>query len=164
MVDLNGTLLAQFINFFILAAVLGKFAYKPILKVMADRKNRIAADLDGAERARKAAEEMQNEYQTQLKNARAEAQVIVDKAVQQAEKETQAQLTAVREQINQEKDRARTEIANERESALREMREEVVSLSMAVAGKLLKKNMNNDLNAKLVADCIEKLDAQSVGR
>jgi F-type H+-transporting ATPase subunit b len=131
---------------------------------MADRKNRIAADLDGAEQARKAAEEMQNEYQSQLKNARAEAQVIVDKAVQQAEKETQAQLTAVREQINQEKDRARAEIANERESALREMREEVVSLSMAVAGKLLKKNMNNDLNAKLVADCIEKLDAQSVGR
>ena len=49
MVDLNGTVIAQFLNFFILVAILAKSAYKPICGVMEERKNRIANDLETAE-------------------------------------------------------------------------------------------------------------------
>ena len=138
MVSINGTLLFQFINFFVLVAILAKFAYKPLLKVLEDRRNKIASDLDNA------------------------AQAIVDKAVKQADKEAQAQLEAIRAQIAREKQIAQTEIANEREAAIREMRNEVVTLSVAVAEKLLQKNMDPDMNAKLVADCIDQLQTHRV--
>ena len=163
MVDLSGgTLLFQFINFFVLVAILAKFAYKPLLKVLEDRRNKIASDLDAAAQARETAAKLQAEYEAQLQNARSEAQAIIDKAVKQADKEAQAQLSAIREQIAREKQIAQAEIANEREAAIREMRNEVVTLSMAVAEKLLKKNLDADMNAKLVANCIDQLHGNHV--
>ena len=153
MVDINlGTLLFQIVNFFVLVGILAKFAYKPLLKVLEDRRNKIASDLDNAAQARQSAEQMKAEYEAQLSKARSEAQAIVDKAVKQAAKEGQAQLEAIRAQIAREKEVAQAEIANEREAAIRDMRNEVVTLSMAVAEKLLNKNMDSDMNAKLVAD------------
>jgi F-type H+-transporting ATPase subunit b len=160
LIDINGTLLIQFLNFFVLVAILAKFAYKPILKMLEDRRNKIVSDLNNAQAARDAAEKMKADYQDQIKNAHAEAQAIIDKAVKQADKEAQAQLASVRAQITREKEVAQAEIINEREAAIREMRNEVVTLSMAVAEKLLKKNMDTDMNAKLIADCIERIDAQ----
>lgn len=158
MVDINlGTLLFQIVNFFVLVGILAKFAYKPLLKVLEDRRNKIASDLDNAAQARQSAEQMKAEYEAQLSKARSEAQTIVDKAVKQAAKEGQAQLEAIRAQIAREKEVAQAEIANEREAAIRDMRNEVVTLSMAVAEKLLNKNMDSDMNAKLVADCIDQL-------
>lgn len=162
MVSINGTLLFQFINFFVLVAILAKFAYKPLLKVLEDRRNKIASDLDNAAKARETAEKIKADYEAQIRDARAEAQAIVDKAVKQADKEAQAQLEAIRAQIAREKQIAQTEIANEREAAIREMRNEVVTLSMAVAEKLLQKNMDPDMNAKLVADCIDQLQTHRV--
>ena len=146
MVDINFTLVIQFINFFVLVAILAKFAYKPILKVL--------------EEARLSAEKLKADYEAQLQKAHAEAQAIVDKAVKQADKEAQAQLDAIRSQIAREKEIAQAEIANEREAAIREMRNEVVTLSMAVAEKLLKKNMDTDMNQKLVAECLKQFDGQ----
>lgn len=96
MVSINGTLLFQFINFFVLVAILAKFAYKPLLKVLEDRRNKIASDLDNAAKARETAEKMKADYEAQIRDARAEAQAIVDKAVKQADKEAQAQLEAIR--------------------------------------------------------------------
>ena len=161
MVSLNGTLLLQFINFFILVAILAKFAYKPLLKVLEERRNKIAHDLDEAAKARQDAGKLKADYEAQIREAQAKAQAIVDKAVKQADKEAQAQLDAIRVQIAREKQIAQTEIANEREAAIREMRKEVVTLSMAVAEKLLKKNMDTDMNAKLVAECINQLQTNN---
>ena len=160
MVSINGTLIFQIINFVVLVAILAHFAYKPLLKTLADRREKIASDLDSAAKDREEAAKIKAEYETQMQNARAEAQAIIDKAVKQADKEAQAQLDAIRAQIDREKQVAQAEIKNEREAAIKQMRNEVVTLSMAVAEKLLQKNMDNDMNAKLVADCIQKLDAK----
>ena len=81
---------------------------------------------------------------------------------EEEKRSAQAQLEAIRAQIAREKQIAQTEIANEREAAIREMRKEVVNLSMAVAEKLLKKNIDSDMNAKLVADCIDQIQTQRV--
>ena len=110
MIDLNGTLLFQFVNFFILVAILAKFAYKPILKVLEDRRNKIATDISSAEEARATAEKLKADYEAQLQKAHMEAQAIVDKAVKQADKEAQAQLDAIRAQIAREKEIAQAEI------------------------------------------------------
>lgn len=160
MVSINGTLIFQIINFVVLVAILARFAYKPLLKVLEERREKISSDLDSAAKNRAEAEKLKADYEKQLQNARAEAQAIIDKAVKQADKEAQAQLDAIRAQIDREKQVAQAEIKNEREAAIKEMRNEVVNLSMAVAEKLLQKNMDTAINAKLVADCIQKLDAR----
>ena len=163
MVELNGTLIAQFLNFFILVAVLAKFAYKPLLQVMQERQERIEGDLKGAEEANARAQQLEAECKAQLQAARQEAQAIIEKAEKQIEADTAAQLTEVRAQIAREKDQAQQEIAREREAAMRRIREEVVTLSVALAGKVVGKNMDSDANARLINEAIKKLDGKSIG-
>ena len=61
MVNFNATLIAQVLNFLILVFILAKFAYKPLMKIMDDRKNKIAGDLAAAETAKTDAESIKAE-------------------------------------------------------------------------------------------------------
>ena len=151
MVDLSlGTILAQMLNFFILVWLLARFAYKPLLAIMTERKERIAKDLEAAEQARAEAEGFKADYAAQIANARIEAQQIVEKAVQEAENTTREQLSTAREPI-------------ERDRAMNSLRNEVVSLSVAMAGKVVAKDMNSETNTKLIEDAIRQLDSKTIG-
>lgn len=164
MVDLTlGTILAQMLNFFILVWILARFAYKPLVSMMQERKNRIAKDLADAQNARNEAEQFKADYVAQIANARQEAQQIVEKAVQQAEATTREQLAAAREQIEREKERARQDIVNERDRAMNNLRNEVISLSVAMATKVVAKDMDSETNTKLIEDAIAKLDSKTIG-
>lgn len=164
MVDLTlGTILAQMLNFFILVWILARFAYKPLVSMMQERKERIAKDLADAQAARNEAEQFKADYAAQIANARQEAQQIVEKAVQQAEATTREQLAAVREQIEREKERARQDIVNERDRAMNNLRNEVISLSVAMATKVVAKDMDSETNTKLIEDAIAKLDSKTIG-
>ena len=164
MVDLTlGTILAQMLNFFILVWILARFAYKPLVSMMQERKERIAKDLADAEAARDEAEQFKADYAAQIANARQEAQQIVEKAVQQAEATTREQLAVAREQIEREKERARQDIVNERDRAMNNLRNEVISLSVAMATKVVAKDMDSETNTKLIEDAIAKLDSKTIG-
>ena len=164
MVDLTlGTILAQMLNFFILVWILARFAFKPLVSMMLERKERIAKDLADAQAARNEAEQFKADYAAQIANARQEAQQIVEKAVQEAENTTREQLATAREQIEQEKNRARQDIAIERDRAMNSLRNEVVSLSVAMAGKVVAKDMNSESNTKLIEDAIRQLDSKTIG-
>lgn len=164
MVDLTlGTILAQMLNFFILVWILVRFAFKPLVSMMLERKERIAKDLADAQAARNEAEQFKADYAAQIANARQEAQQIVEKAVQQAEATTREQLAAAREQIEREKERARQDIVNERDRAMNNLRNEVISLSVAMATKVVAKDMDSETNTKLIEDAIAKLDSKTIG-
>lgn len=164
MVDLTlGTILAQMLNFFILVWILARFAFKPLVSMMQERKERIAKDLADAQVARNEAEQFKADYAAQIANARQEAQQIVEKAVQQAEATTREQLAAAREQIEREKERARQDIVNERDRAMNNLRNEVISLSVAMATKVVAKDMDSETNTKLIEDAIAKLDSKTIG-
>jgi len=152
LVDVNATLIAQILNFLVLLAILAKFAYKPLFKAMADRRNRIINDLDSAEQTRLDAEALKEQYAEQLAGARQEATEIVNKAnqiaqnlhdelVEQARVEQEALMANAKERIEQEK-----------QQALLDIRAEVIKLSTLIAGKIVNQKLNSDKDQKLVAD------------
>lgn len=163
MIDLNATLIAQIINFLLLVVVLTKVAYKPLMKALQDRQERITASIDQADRAKTEAEQLRKEYQEQLARARAEAQTIVEKATRLAEQTKDEIITAARAEHAKLLKEAQDEIARERQRALSELRGEVVTLSMAAAAKIIEKNLDSETNSKLVADFINKLDDKKIG-
>ena len=164
MVDLTlGTVLAQMLNFFILVWILHRFAYKPLVGMMNARKEQIANDLASAEQSRLEAEQIKADYAAQIAKARQEAQEIVEKAHHQAKVSTAEELAAARSQIETEKERARQDIAIERDRAMNSLRNEVVSLSVAMAGKVVAKDMNSETNTKLIEDAIRQLDSKTIG-
>ena len=156
MVDLTlGTILAQMLNFFILVWILARFAYKPLVSMMQERKERIAKDLADAQAARTEAEQFKADYAAQIANARQEAQQIVEKAVQQAEATTREQLAAAREQIEREKERARQDIVNERDRAMNNLRNEVISLSVAISVLIISQPYRFTIKVSQIASSIK---------
>ena len=152
MVDINATLIAQILNFLVLLAILAKFAYKPLLKAMDDRRNRIINDLDSAEQTRLDAEALKEQYAEQLAGARQEATEIVNKAnqiaqnlhdelVEQARVEQEAMMANAKERIEQDK-----------QQALLDIRSEVIKLSTLIAGKIVNQKLNSEKDQKMVAD------------
>lgn len=164
LVDLSpGTILAQMLNFFILVWILHRFAYKPLVGMMNARKEQIANDLASAEQSRLEAEQIKADYAAQIAKARQEAQEIVEKAHHQAKLSTAEEVAAARSQIENEKERARQDIVIERDRAMNSLRNEVVSLSVAMAGKVVAKDMNSETNTKLIEDAIRQLDSKTIG-
>lgn len=152
MVDINATLIAQILNFLVLLFILAKFAYKPLLQAMDDRRNKIINDLDSAEQSRLDAEALKQQYAEQLAGARQEATDIVTKAnqiaqnlhdelVEQARIEQEALMANAKERIEQEK-----------QQALLDIRSEVIKLSTLIAGKIVNQKLNSTGDQKLVSD------------
>lgn len=164
MVEINGTLLIQILNFIILVAILGHFCYKPLLKVMDDRTRRIQNDLDSAAADKADAAKLKESYEAQLKDAKAQAQEIVDKAVKEAKVQAQAQIDEAHAAIEKEKDQATRQIARERKEALDDLKSQVAALSCDIAAKIISKNMTPDTNDRLIAESIAKLDAKKAGK
>lgn len=151
MASINATLIAQILNFLILLAILAKFAYKPLLNVMEERRNRIANDLDSAEKTRLEAESLKAEYTKQLADARQQATEIVEKAnkiaqnlhdemVEQARVEKEEMMASAKERIEQEK-----------QQAMLDIRSEVIALSTMIAGKIVDQKLNSAEDQKMVA-------------
>ena len=163
MFNFNMTLVAQIVNFLILVLVLAKFAYKPLLKAMADRQARIAGDLASAEKERQAAEQLRLDLQQQMLETRAQAQAVIDKAIKTAEQMKQEILDEARAEHARMLKNAQLEITRQTDAAMAGIRSEVVALTVAAASKIIEKEMNTETNEKLVTDFIEKLDNAKIG-
>ncbi len=163
MIDINATILAQMLNFLILVVVLRAVAYKPIVKMLKDREDTIAASLKKADDDAAKAEAALKEYQDQLANARTKAQDIVDKAEKRAQEDHEAFVQATQKEIAQMKEAAEQQIQRERQQAVEQLKGEMITLSLAAASKIVSKNMDADENEKLIGDFIDQLDKDKIG-
>lgn len=157
MVNINATLIAQVINFLFLVFVLAKFAYKPLAKMMEERKNKIAGDLEAAEKAKASAEAIQKEYEDKLAAARQEAAAIIEnaqKAAQAAKDKAVADTKAEQERIIAD---AKAAIASDKKAAMDDVRAQVVDLAMAAAGKIIGQKLGTDEDKKLAGEIVDSV-------
>ena len=154
MVNFNATLIAQVLNFLILVFILAKFAYKPLMKIMDDRKNKIAGDLAAAETA-KTAESIKAEYAAKLAAARQEAQAIIDNARKTAQTAHDKILADTKAEQDQIVKTAKEAIALEKKQALSEIRAHVINLSLVAASKIVEQKLGSEEDKKLAGDIVD---------
>ena len=163
MIDLNATFFAQILNFLILVAILCALCYKPVVRMIKAREDKIAESLAKADSDVAEAEELKKDYQAQLAEAREKAQAIVDKAEKVAASNRETSLQDTKREIEQMKKAAQAEIQRDRERAADQLKKEIVALSLLAAGKVVEKNMEASENEALVGDFIDKLDKDKIG-
>ncbi|MBR5588792.1 MAG: F0F1 ATP synthase subunit B [Phascolarctobacterium sp.] len=157
MVNLNATLIAQILNFLFLVFVLAKFAYKPLLNIMEERKNKIAADLEAADAAKAEAEAVKSEYAAKLADARQEAQAIVEaarKSAQAAHDKIMAETKAEQDQVVAA---AKEAIELEKQKALADVRAQVISLSMMAASKIVEQKLGSEEDKKMAGEIVDSI-------
>lgn len=132
-----GFFLFQVFNFSILVILLYAWAYKPILKMLEQRKNKIAQGLEDARVAGEARANAEKEAKAIIAEAQATAASKVREATEKAEvaaKDVIAQAEAQAAKIREE---AMAEAAQERDRILMDLRGQVASLAIAAAQKLV---------------------------
>lgn len=145
------------INFFILLAILYKFAYNPILQMLDDRRNTIESSLRHAEEVRADVERMMNEAEASLMNARKEAQEIVARASKLGEETREEIVAKAKEEANAERARAIAEIQSEKEKALAELRDTAATLAIMAAEKVLGKAITVEDHQRMVKEFVNEV-------
>ncbi len=147
-------LIAQIVNFTVLLVILRLTLYKPILKMLDDRKQKISEGLNAAEIARAEAAAAQTNIQAQLDVARREGQEIVGNA-QQIAGRIQAE---AREESNRDRERAleraRAEIQLERDRAIADLRGEFADITVAAAEKVVGQSLDRQSHQRIIDEAL----------
>jgi F-type H+-transporting ATPase subunit b len=147
-------LVAQLVNFTFLLIVLRLLVYKPVLKMLDERRERIREGLSAADRGREQAAEASRDAQAQIEAARREGQNIVAAAQQAAQRvEEQGRADAVR-QSEAILERARAEIQLERDNAIAELRREFADLTIAAAEKVIGQSIDRGAHQRLIEEAL----------
>jgi len=145
------------ITFLILLTLLSKFAWKPLLNALEKREDEITNSLKNAEKARKELERLTTEGDEIIAQARSEAQAIVSEGKKAADQLKDSTLLKAKEEAVTNLEQAKEQIQVEKDKAIAEIKGEVVGLSLSIAEKLVKKNLNEEDNKSLINESLKHI-------
>ena len=143
-------LIAQIVNFTLLLVLLRLTLYKPILRMLDERKQKIAEGLNAAELARAEAAQAQANMQVQIDTARKEGQDLVANAqVIGARIQAEAREQAARDRETTV-ERARAEIQLERDRAIADLRREFAGITISAAERVIGQSLDAPAHQRII--------------
>jgi F-type H+-transporting ATPase subunit b len=146
------------VTFLVLLAALAKFAWRPLLEALERRQDAIRKSLDDAQKAKQELERLHVESQRILAAARSDADQILSA--------TRSDANRFREELKQKAQveaagivkNAERQIELETARALQQIRTEAVDLSVAIASKLLERNLTKEDNERLIEETFKQIE------
>jgi F-type H+-transporting ATPase subunit b len=145
-----GLLVSQLVNFTLLAVLLYLLLYKPVLRMLNQRKERISRSMADADAAREAAAQAQQEYDRRVADAQRRAQEIIAQAAQTGEQAGAEIKAAAQREADTIRQKAREDAAHERAQLLADVQKQIANLSMLAAERVLGQALEPDLQSKLI--------------
>lgn len=163
MMSINSTLLWTIVNFLVLIYLLQRYLYKPLLKIIDQRREKIQTDLDQAAEEKEKAAELTEKYQLRIERAREEAQEIISEAEKRGNERREEIVAEARQEAKKIKERATEEIKQAKRQALSQLREDVSKISLLIAQKFLEESVDKQRHQNLVEEFITQLDRDELG-
>ncbi|MCL4838221.1 MAG: F0F1 ATP synthase subunit B [Thermoanaerobaculia bacterium] len=152
-----GNAIWTLVIFLLVVLFLGKFAWGPLLKGLQSREEFIRSSLETAKRDREAAEARLQEYEAKLAAARTEAAGIVEEARRAGETLRRRLQDEAQAESRQTVERARRDISLATETAKRELHDYAGELAVAIAERVLGREIDRADHERLVAESIEEI-------
>ena len=130
------------IAFLIVLFLLKKFAWKPILKALNERETGIATSIATAEKVKVEMAEMKADNERLLQEAREERSIMLKEAKTTRDKIVAEAKEKAKIEANKIMDEATLQIENKKNAALIEVKNEIGNLAVAVAEKMLRKELS----------------------
>lgn len=137
-------------NVIILFVLLRIFLFKPINKIMDERTQSVQKNIDDAEKAKKEADELRQQYEDSISEAKEEASRIIMKAHDDAETERANIIQKSHDEADQIVNAASETIENERRRVLQQAQSQIADLAIEAASKIVGANLDDDKNRQLV--------------
>ena len=144
------------VNFLIVLVLLYLFAYKPILKLMDQRADRIRESLEAADLARQEAASSQEVIQEQINEARREGQRIMDQTREAADRFRTEEMDKARQEAEAFVERAKADIARERDTAIQEVRTSFGDLAITAAERVIRSSLDRTAHESLITQVLEE--------
>ena len=135
------------LSMLVMFTFLSYLLFKPVRKLLEDRKQRVADEQESAKNDRKEAAVYKEEYEQKLKEIDKEAQAILS----EARKEEAARIIT----------RANNEIELERKRALDDMKQEMISIASAMAGKVVAASIDTSVQDELIEETLKEMGEQT---
>jgi F-type H+-transporting ATPase subunit b len=158
--DLNpGLTLWTAITFLFLLIVLSRFAWGPIVKMLAERESTIRDAIESAKKERAEAERLLAEQKASLVKAQREAAELARRNQQEVEALRQELTARARKEADELVVTARQQIGEEISKARADLKAQVADLAIEAAGRLVKANLDDKTQRALVEEYIAQLPA-----
>lgn len=151
-------LLAQIINFGIIAFVLNKFLFKPILKMLSKRQDEIEEGLALTEKMKEEEDKVQQKREKLLDVARKDSQSILEEAKKQAKKMEKDILADAHKQASEVLEKAQAQAEQTRKDALKDMRSEAVEIALEMVKRVLPGTVSTADHRKLFSKQLDELE------
>lgn len=158
--DLN-EIYAGVIAFAVVFFVIWKFAAPAFNEMLENRQAAVVSELTAAENAKSEAQQLLDDYRSQLAGAQTEAARIVDEAKDSADALKADMVTKAEAEVAAIKTKAHADIAQERERVSSAVRQQVADLSLDVAEKVVGVSLDRDAQRQLVDQFINELGVKN---
>ena len=149
-------LITQVIGFVAIVVLLTWLLYKPLLRVLDQRSDKIKESLEASERAREEAAKSQEEMQQQLEESRAEGQQLIAQARDVADRFREEELAKAREEISAQRSRAEADIQRERDAAIEDIRREFAGLAVVAAERVIRRSLDDEGHEELIEQVLRE--------
>lgn len=143
-------LIAQIINFLILLAILYRFLYRPLLKMLSDRTKKIEKGIKDAQDAQIKLAEITEKEKAVLGEAKKEAQNIIMQAEKTANEQKEDTKIKAKSEVESIIKEAKLQIASEKTNMINEAKKEVAELAISIAEKILKEKIDRKKDQQLI--------------
>ena len=144
-------------TFLVLLTALAKFAWRPLLQALEARQDTIRKSLADAEKARQELERLNQESEAIIRQARVDAETIVGASRADAERLRGEMRDKARAEADGILKNAERQIQLETARAIEQIRHEAADLSVAIASKILQKNITREDNSRLIDEALKQL-------
>jgi len=154
-----GLVIFQIIAFLLLMFILGKFAWKPVLASIKEREQSIDEALNKAELAKQEMARLTAQNEELMKEARAERDLILKEAKTLKDNIVNEAKTQAQTEGSKLIEKARVEIENQKKAALAELKAQVSTLSLDIAERVLRKQLEDkDKQQELVSNLLKDVE------
>ena len=150
------SLLVYLVNFTLLLVILYVVGYKPILRILNQRTERIRGSLEEAERIRTESEERQEEMKKELDQARQEGQALITQARELADRYRDEERQKAKEEAETFLTRARGDIERERDNAIEEVRQQFADLAITAAERVVERSLDRDAHREVIEKVLQE--------
>lgn len=134
-----------------------KFLFGPVMKMIRDRQQEIDDMYADAGSAKQQALEMESEYRQKLLTATQTGEQMVKEAVVRGQRREEEIIRSAREQASAILDKAAADIAMEKKQAVSDARDEISDMAVAIAAKVLDRELSSAQQSQLVDAFIDEL-------
>ena len=150
------SLLVYLANFSILLALLYIVGYKPILRMLNDRTERISNSLKEAEQVRSDSEASKEAMKKELDQARQEGQVLIAQAKELGNRYRDEERQKAQEEAKVFLERARKDIERERDTAIEEVRQHFAGLALIAAERIIERSLDKQSHMEVIEETLQQ--------